>query len=583
MEKKDMLEDFCYAHFDVLGRGLLKVFKGVEDNMEAANMRLHPEVYLSIVGFVACVLSAIPVLFLPLLFVEIVPPVLPIPFLILIFLSPPLVTLLIGAFIPKTIASNRISGLRNEIPYASMYLSVMASGGLSPYASLLRLRKTELLPKLRTEIERIERIILSSGMDPVSAMAKAAKTVGLKEYKELLLGYASTMKTGGDILHYLYSQTESMFRKMALRIKSMGDHMALLMEGYTTIAILGTLGIYMIFIVSMSFPKFQALPPEMFILFSFAVLPGISLAFLYFADTLQINYPISQWKTYLVLLVSAPICFLTLSQTVLPYFGFRLLPATFISDIPLHLRDMLSLNDGCEPALGLAVSLIILSLPVYFSDRHFSETEKGVLDGVTSFLRDLVENRKTGLSPEKSIQSLADRGYGKFSKYLKLMSAEIGWGISLRRIFEDFKNKVRNWLCLVNLYLLIDTIEVGGGTEESLETLAEFAESTRELESERKSHLAPLFIVPYMGAAILTVTTIMLLQLFTNMSIIGGVPIPIKELIKMLITPLVLHSFTLGIVTGKIVSGRVSAGFKHAIILIIISVAGIWTATHILT
>jgi flagellar protein FlaJ len=582
-KKKHMLEDFCYAHFNVLGRGLLKVFRGVEDDVEAANMRLHPEVYLSIIGFVACILFLIPAVFLFFLFVEIIPPLLPLPLLIPIILSPPLVTLLMGPFIPKTLASNKISGLKNEIPYASMYLSVMASGGLSPYASLLRLRNAELLPKLRTEIGRIERIILSSGMDPVSAMAKAAKVVGLKEYKELLLGYASTMKTGGDVLHYLYSQTESMFRKMALRIKSMGEHMALLMEGYTIIAILGTLGIYMIFIVSLSFPAFQALPPETFILFSFALLPGISLAFLYFADTLQINYPISQWKTYLVLLVSTPICFLMLSQTVLPYFGVRLLPATFISDIPLYLRDMLSLSEGCEPTLGLAISLLTLSSPMYFSDRHFSETEKGILEGVTNFLRDLVENRKTGLSPEKSIQYLADRGYGKFSRYLKTMTAEISWGVSLRKIFEDFKSRVKNWLCLINLYLLIDTIEVGGGTEESLETLAEFAESTRELESERKSHLAPLFIVPYMGAAILTITTIMLLQLFTNMSIIGGSPIAINELTKMLVTPLVLHSFTLGIVTGKIVSGRVSAGFKHAIILIIISVAGIWTATHILT
>jgi flagellar protein FlaJ len=583
MEKKtDMFEDFCYAHFEVLGRGLLKAFKGVEDNMDAANMKLHPEVYLSIIGFLACILFTIPAFFFLLLFVEIIPLFLPLQYLVPILLSPPLVTLLVGLIIPKAIASNKKSGLTNEIPYASMYLSVMSSGGLSPYSSLLRLRKADLLPKLKNEIGRIESIILSTGMDPVSAMAKASKSVGLKEYKELLLGYASTMKTGGDTLHYLYSQTQSMFRKMGSRIKSMGEQMAMLMEGYTIIAILGALGIYMIFIVSLSFPQFQALPPEMFILFSFALLPGISIAFLYFADTLQINYPISQWKAYLVLLASGPACLLVLSQTVLPYFGVRLLSIPFIPDIPVYLRGMLSLDKGFEPALGLAISLIILSLPLYFADRHFSGTEKGVLEGVTSFLRDLVENRKTGLSPEKSIQLLADRGYGKFSVYLGLMSAELSWGISLKKIFEAFKDRVRNWLCLINLYLLIDSIEIGGGTEESLETLAEFAESTRELEADRKSQLTPLLIVPYMGAAILTITTVMLLQLFTSMSVIGGGMIATNELTKMLVTPLILHSFTLGIVSGKVVSGRVSAGFIHAILLVIVSVAGIWAATHLL-
>jgi len=577
-----MLEDICYAYFGSLGRGLLKIFRGIENDMEAANIRLHPEVYLSIIGFLTYLTSTFSLVFFLLWFFGFFPFVLSFPVVLTICIFPPVMTLLMGISMPKLIASNKISGIKNEIPYASMYLSVMTSGGLSPYASLLRLRDTELLPKLKEEIGRIERIILSTGMDPVSAMAKAAKDLGLKEYAELLLGYASTMRTGGDVLHYLYSQTESMFKRMALRIKAMGDRMSLLMEGYTIIAILGALGIYMVFIVSLSFPQFQALPPETFFFFSFVLLPGVSIAFLYFADAMQINYPISQWKAYLVLLGSMPLGIFILSQTVFPYFvkGFPVIP--IFSQMPVILRDILALNEGCEPALGLTIGLIVISLPMAISDRHFSEAEKGILEGVTSFLRDLVENRKTGLSPERSIQSLADRDYGKFSKYLKLMSAELSWGIPLRKIFDDFKSRVKNWVCLINLYLLIDTIEVGGGTEESLETLAEFAEQTRELESERRAHLAPLFIVPYMGAAILTITTMMLLQLFTNMSLIGGTQIAAKELTEMLITPLILHSFTLGIVTGKIVSGRISAGFKHALLLIIVSVFGIYAATHIL-
>jgi len=577
-----MIEDFCYEHFKFLGKGLLKIFKGIEGDVKAANMSIHPEVYLSIVVFLAATSSISPILYITLLLFGKMPSFLSLPFLMPVFLSPPLIILLVGAIAPKAIASNRVSGLKNEIPYASMYLSVMASGGLSPYASLLRLRNTALFPELKKEIGRIQRITLSSEADPVSAMAKAAKVVRLREYKELLLGYASTVRTGGDILHYLYSQTDSMFKRTASRIKSMGQNMGLLMEGYTIIAILGALGLYLVFIVSLSFPQFQAFPPNVFFLFSFVLLPCVSLAFLYFADTLQISYPISQWKTYLVLLVSAPLCFFLLSQMLLPYY-IEMPAVPFLVKIPTYLREILHLSEGSEPALGLAISLICLALPMYFSDNHFVGTEKGVLEGVTNFLRDLVENRKTGLSPERSIQTLSDRDYGKFSEHLKLMSAKIGWGIPLRNIFEDFKSRVRNWLSLVNLYLLIDTIEVGGGTEESLETLAEFAESTRELESERKSTLAPLFIVPYMGAALLTITTVMLLQLYTNMlSMGGGTLIMAKELCKTLLTPLILHSFTLGLVTGKIVSGRISAGFKHATLLIIISMIGIWVAKHIL-
>jgi len=126
--------------------------------------------------------------------------------------------------------------------------------------------------------------------------------------------------------------------------------------------------------------------------------------------------------------------------------------------------------------------------------------------------------------------------------------------------------------------LLIDTIEVGGGTERSLETLAAFSESTKHLEDEKKAVLMPLTIVPYIGAVLLTGTTILFLQFFVSG---GGVSVSTVSLYKVLLTPLALHSWFLGIVTGKIVGGRVSAGFKHSIVLTIVSIFGIWAVSNI--
>jgi len=127
---------------------------------------------------------------------------------------------------------------------------------------------------------------------------------------------------------------------------------------------------------------------------------------------------------------------------VLPYYVRGLPAIPFLAEFPAKLREFLDLSKGCEPALGLAISLIALSMPMCFSDRYFAGAEKGVLEGITNFLRDLVENRKASLSPERSIQMLSHRDYGKFSKHLRLISVEICWGIPWRRVFEDFKRGV---------------------------------------------------------------------------------------------------------------------------------------------
>ncbi len=589
--------DFCYSRFEWLGRGLFSLFRDVEKDLDAANIRIYPEVYLSIVGFFSLCSTAVPIFLLSVFLMGRSGAALSFPLNLIygaistapsIFLSlgcvTPLLVVLVGVMMPKISASNRVTWLKVEIPYASMYMSVMTSGGLSPYESLLRMRKMDLLPHLRDEVSRIQTIALSTGVDPVSAMERAAKVVNVKEYKDLLLGYASTMRTGGDVLHYLYNQTSNMFRGLLTRIRSLGQNMGVLMEAYTIVAILGALGLFMIFAVSFGIPGIGfSISPEMFFLFSFVVLPVISLCFIFIADISQISYPISNWKTYIVFLAFLPLGLFLILQMSLSFLFPQLLVNPAFPEFTYFLQRLLGFPEGSEAALGLGFGLIFTALPGIIADRHYAGREGKILQGVTTFLRDVVETRKTGLSPERCIMALADKDYGAFSKHLKLISMKLSWGYPIREIYEDFRRRVRDWLSLVNIYFLVDTIEVGGGTEESLEILADFAESTMMMEREKRSLLMPLIVVPYLGAAMLTATTLMFLQFFKNMtsSLGSGTGLPFITLSRMLLTPLVLHSFLLGLVTGKIVSGRLSSGFKQAAFLTLVSLIGIWLVSFL--
>ena len=576
------IRDLCYAHFGWIGKGLFRVIPGFEKDIDSANMKIHPEVYLSILGFISLISLIVMGLVGTLSFVRIIPPIPFIPsgiFFVPMLMSIPLLVLVLGIIYPKTVASNRVSGLKIEVPYASMYISTMTSGGLSPYESILRLKKMDLLPNMREEVKRIDVIVKSQGVDPVTAMEKAAKVVDMKEYKELLLGYASAVRTGGDTLHYLFNQTDSMFRQMSSRIKALGENMGMLMEAYTIIGILGVLGLFLIYVVGMALPAAgPGLSSSQFFLFSFIILPMLSVLFIYLGDASQLSYPISNWKTYKFFSFFLPLNLFIGSQLILPSFTdqFNFLPSLY--NMLLTIRDFFNLSNGTEAALGLGITLILIALPGALADIYYIGREGKILDGINNFLRDLVETRKSGLPPERCIQALASRDYGSFSKYLDIINMKISWGYPLHKIYDEFKGKIRNWLALVNIYLLLDTIEVGGGTEESLETLATFSESTRHLENEKKAVLMPLTIVPYIGAALLTGTTILFLQFFISG---GGVSIASVTLYKILLTPLALHSWFLGLVTGKIVAGRVSAGFKHSIVLTIVSLLGIWAVSNI--
>ena len=579
--------DICYAYFSWLGNGLARVFKGAEKDLDAAYMKVHPEVYFSVVGFTAFVALTIPVALAVLWFLGLWPSLsfLPGNGFIIIPLSAlaPIAIIMLGVIAPKTAASNRISGLKTEIPYASMYISVMASGGLSPYESLLRMRSMDLLPNMQKEVARIETIVMSTGADPVTAMEKAARQVSITEYKELLLGYASTVRTGGDTLHYLYNQTEGMFKNLSSRAKAVGENMGMLMETYTIIGILGVLGIFLMFVIGISLPAAGVnITPFQFFAFSFAFMPFMSFVFIYAGDAGQMSYPISNWKTYLYTLAFAPIGIFAGTQMALPFFSpeFKLIPQGV--ELVVFIRKSLGFAEGTEAAIGVSITLILIAIPGLIADSMLVGRDRSIQDGIIQFLRDLVETRKSGLSPERCIDALSGRDYKAFSKHLETINMKINWGYPIRQIYDEFKHNIRNWLALVNIYLLIDTLEIGGGSVESLESLASFAESSKRLEDEKRGLLMPLMVVPYIGAAILTGTTVMFLSFFSGMSGMG-VSVAVVELYKTLLTPLALHSFMLGLVTGKITSGRVSAGFKHAILLTLVSVGGIWAVPYLNT
>jgi flagellar protein FlaJ len=551
--------------------------------LEAAYIKIHAEVYFSIVGFLSIVSCMVPLAFLTYTIMGFLDGGAPLAIQRFMYVPIsallPIVIIVFGMLLPKMFASSRMSNLQIEIPYASMYMSVMVSGGLSPFESFLRMRHMDLLPNMQDEVSRIETIVMSTGIDPVSAMEQAAKAVELKDYNELLLGYASSVRTGGDTLHYLFNQTHGMFRRLTTTVRAKGESAAMLMETYTIIGILGVLGIFLIFVVGLSLPTAGVSISEyQFFLFSFIIMPFISVIFIFAGDMSQFNYPISNWKPYYVFAVMIPIGLGLASQIVLPAFSpdFLVFPPLF--DFVVWLRKLFNFAEGTEASLGLAVTLIFVSIPVYISDHLTAGRSSSLMDGITQFLRDLVEVRKSGLSPEKSIEALSTREYKGFSRHLQIISTKINWGYPLRQIYQEFAAKVKNWIALVNIYLLIDTIEVGGGTEQSIESLAEFSESTKQLEAEKRAVLMPLLIVPYIGAALLTGTTVMFLGFFTGSEL--GVSIPQMMLLKTLLTPLSLHSFTLGLVTGKIVSGRVSAGFKHSILLSLVSLGGIWLVSN---
>jgi len=552
------IDTFAFANFDWMGKYVLKYNRNLPRHLEAANIRLHPEVYASVVGMFV-VLSALIAAPLAVLGTILFGPI------SLVLLVVPLVVFGFLTIYPSFQASNRAFNLESEVPYAAAYVSVMSTGGISPYRAIQRLRHVPLLPSLANAASIMAVDVEAIGMDPVSAMEKMGKTLPSADFKDLLLGYASTLTVGGDITHFLQRKAYTIFENRARAMKSIGDRVTLVMEGYTVTVILMALGLYILFIISKLLPAGGSMfTVGNFVIFGYFVLPLLTVVFLFLLDVFEPRYPLADWRPYKVLAYTLPFTAVALFYGVIPYFVEMQSPLVPFFDA---LTVMLGLNPGVTPALALALVVSLTFLPAAIVAMRISREQAEMGSQVVSFLRDLVEIRKTGMAPERCIQMLSKRDYGRFSKRLQRIANKLGWGISFSDILEEELKQVKNWFVAINIFLLIDSIDVGGGTPETLEALASFGEQIQILEKEKASALRPLLLIPYIGGLTTLLTASVFLAYVQSLSKVAGFAFSFADFAKVFLPPVVINTIMAGLVAGKASGEKISAGFFHVLVL----------------
>jgi len=125
------------------------------------------------------------------------------------------------------------------------------------------------------------------------------------------------------------------------------------------------------------------------------------------------------------------------------------------------------------------------------------------------------------------------------------------------------------------MFLLVETVDVGGGTIAMIESLARFNNLTHEVEKEKKMAVRPYIMMPYFAAILLVATTSMMIGFTTStlsLGQAGGTPKDLSGMILTFTTSCIFHSYLIGVVAGKISEESIAAGFKHAALLVIIAV-----------
>ena len=469
------------------------------------------------------------------------------------------------------------SEINRELPFAALLFTLLAASGVTIYESWKKLREIDLLPTFRKEAKEIVRQVEVLGYDPLTVMHRRAEKTKSKNYREFLLGYVSSVRSGGNVVNYLKSKLRSIFEvQSAAAIRSI-ERLGTLVEAYAVMLIV-TLCSYILFIIFATTSVFEPMKAsgtpgvstEIVCILIFFVTPIISIIFMALAHTerksnlMEIKQP--YYATIIPVIVASS---LIAAVHFLPQLQFLESPQTFPTVVT-----------ACLLAVSIPPAIVYMRIAKMNSDAE---------NAMPNFLRDVTESRKIGLSPEKSIIHAARRkGYGKFSEVLTLIRSQMEWGVSLKKVFTNIKRKIQNWPVLVNFLILVETIKIGGGSAAALEILTDYSEKQKDVEVNKKSMLRPYVFLAFIWSILIALTTTMValtVYALTQISLPGSTAMPFEAMqnqMNIFSVGIILQCWLSGFFVGKVNEGTCAAGFKYSAMLVLTAYVSLLLSQNLL-
>jgi archaeal flagellar protein FlaJ len=231
--------------------------------------------------------------------------------------------------------------------------------------------------------------------------------------------------------------------------------------------------------------------------------------------------------------------------------------------------------------LGGIIALIPPAI-VYLAE---SKRRDAIDNNIPHLIRDIADAGRSGMTLTRSIEISAERDYGPLTSELKKLIAKISFRVPLERALQYFADATGTTLSRRSAMLISEANKSGGDIQESMESVAKHVQEIQYLERKRRATLRPFIGVMYISFAVFLVTVYLLISSFfkqlanTNFGGGGGgvggvgfnfVSLPLDKITAVFLYMAMVEALFAGMVGGKMATGYLKDGLKHAILLMMI-------------
>jgi len=235
-------------------------------------------------------------------------------------------------------------------------------------------------------------------------------------------------------------------------------------------------------------------------------------------------------------------------------------------------------------AFGLLIAFTFPAIVEFNNYRWGRQVDRNI----PRLLRDVTEAVRSGVTLPRALEEASKRDYGPISKELEHAISMFILGASWEDSLMSLAQRLRRPIALRLSTILIEAHQTGGKMIEVLDASVDLFSSLDEYKEEQYSNMRPYTMTIYMAAIIFLIIAYVVLHQFlaplyeTSTSaatvavkesgLLEGV-LDINYYTSMLFWASIIESIFGGLIAGKIGDRTLSAGLRHSVILIVVTLA----------
>lgn len=491
---------------------------------------------------------------------------------------------------PSIVAKRREGEIEMYLPHSINMMLCMSSGGITTYEIIKSLAESnEMFGELSREFATMIKMSEFFDEDLITSIKYVRDTTPSSKLSSFLDDFIFMIKGGGSISSFLESKSKEYIERQEVEFSSYLDFLSVMAEVYVAAFILLPLFLLIMLVVMQISGEFMLESYKIMIL---TLLPVSTLVFVYIIKS---AFPIPQIRTQLEGELRKDELGAPVEQKesdfkinnmerrlrkikyylLLPFSKWAIYTAPFrffifyicVFALIVFAVSLSFLSFDKVMIVSTSAFIIPLLVLIEIRGRVIGQIEKRIPD----MFRELAILNEAGLNIIEALKVLTSVEFGIMSREISLLRGDIEWGDSVTRAFKKMERRIKSDIISKVVPVSVRAIEASPSFKDAFLTVSGFANSEIRFKEKIRSDMFTYLVIIYFSFMVFLVIVYVLindvLYGFGEATSLTNIA-QIKETSLQISIAVGLFS---GLVAGVISSGKVTAGFKHSYIFLIVA------------